>query len=306
MKLVRKIRKSLTVNTLRLGFELARKGDEKTIERIRKILNGFMKAALPLRIMLKTNIKSTGLSPDDIVDPYFERAVDQMVMLANILQVGLPKSGCLEKFKFDDSLSILKNVYARGKGVICIAPHLSSYPLIGGIISSKIPCVIYLRHNKDSKKMDITKAIAESNNQEIIFPPNEGAKSQRLQVAIDALRQGKAMFLTSDTPKKPHEGVPVQIFGKTAHFPAGVFVMSLRTGAPVVPTWWYWKDDSYHIRFTEPIELERGGGLQAKAADAVQLWGKDVDAFLREHPDMWWNWLDKRWAKILRNGSLSK
>ena len=68
MKPVRRIRKSLTVNTLRLGLNLARKGDEKTIERISRILNGFMKAALPLRIMLRTNIKSTGLSPDSIVD----------------------------------------------------------------------------------------------------------------------------------------------------------------------------------------------------------------------------------------------
>jgi hypothetical protein len=25
-----------------------------------------------------------------------------------------------------------------------------------------------------------------------------------------------------------------------------------------------------------------------------------VDAFLHDHPAIWWNWLDKRWTKILR------
>ena len=80
--------------------------------------------------------------------------------------------------------------------------------------------------------------------------------------------------------------------------------MSLRTGAPVVPTWWYWKDGVYHIRYSEPIEVLRGGGLRAKARVAMQQWGADVDAFLREHPEMWWNWLDKRWTNIILNGKL--
>jgi lauroyl/myristoyl acyltransferase len=77
--------------------------------------------------------------------------------------------------------------------------------------------------------------------------------------------------------------------------------MSLRTGAPVLPVWWYYKEGKYHITYTEPIELTRGGDLKAKACSAMQKWAADVDTFIRKHPDMWWNWLDKRWTKILRN-----
>jgi len=139
-----------------------------------------------------------------------------------------------------------------------------------------------------------------------VYPPHGATKAQRLQVAINVLRQGRMMFLTPDTPRKSHEGVPVSIFGRTAYFPTGVFVMSLRTGAPVVPTWWHWKDGVYHVRYTNPIELQRGGNLREKAELAMQQWGTDVDAFVRKHPDMWWNWLDKRWTQIIRNGSLSK
>ena len=138
----------------------------------------------------------------------------------------------------------------------------------------------------------------------MVYPPVGADKAARLKVGVDVLRQGKLMFLTPDTPRKPHEGTAVSIFGKTAYFPTGIFVMSLRTGAPVVPAWWYYQDGIYHAYFSKPIELVRGGGLREKTEAAMRKWAADADAFLHEHPEMWWNWLDKRWSKILCNGQL--
>jgi hypothetical protein len=31
-----------------------------------------------------------------------------------------------------------------------------------------------------------------------------------------------------------------------------------------------------------------------------------MDEQLHEHPEMWWNWLDKRWTRILRSRSRSE
>jgi len=56
----------------------------------------------------------------------------------------------------------------------------------------------------------------------------------------------------------------------------------------------------YHIRYGEPIELARGGDVKHKTAAAMRRWAQSVDDFLHEHPAMWWNWLDKRWTRILR------
>ncbi len=306
MKWSRKVRKKLTVRILQFGHELAQKGDRDKIEKMRDFLRTFLRYAFPLRSRLKTNIKKAGMNPDGLVDKYFERSIDQLMMLAHIAGEGLKDSGVLELFEFDDSIGILENAYSKGKGVITIAPHISGYPVLGGILSQKIPCVIYLRHNKDPKKMRITKEIAESGGGELVYPPKGTSKSQRLKVALDVLRDGKMMFITPDTPRKPYQGVEVNILGKKAHFPTGVFVMSLRTGAPVVPIWWHWDNGIYKISFTEQIELDRGGDLRQKTEQATQKWASDVDKFLREHPDMWWNWLDKRWTQIIRNGSLTK
>lgn len=301
MKWSRKIRKSCTVVLLRLGQRLAQKGDRRTLMRMRRTVRIFTATALPLRIMLRRNLRAAGVYRKDLVDAYFERAIDQLMMVAEIFQSG-PDSRCLGQFRSDDSFRYMEQAYAKGKGVICIAPHISGYPIFAGVISRRIPCVIFARRNEDPRKMNISESAVKMGKGELVYPPAGANKAQRLQVAIDVLRHGRMMFLTPDTPRKPHEGAAVTIFGRTAYFPTGIFVMSLRTGAPIVPAWWYYKDGIYHTYYSEPMELSRGGSLQQKTEAAMQKWASDVDVFLHEHPEMWWNWLDKRWSRILCNG----
>ena len=304
MKLTRKIRKKITLTLLMFGQFCATRGSYRTVERLRKTMRLFFRTCLPLRARLRTNIRCANLEPDGLVDAYFERGIDQMTMLAHGFRRDFDINMLVEQFKFDETYEILEKTYAKGKGVITIAPHLSGYPVYGAIISTRIPCTIYMRRNQDPRKMKITETVGKASGAELISAPVGATKAQRLQVSVNALRQGKMLFFTPDTPRKPDDGVAVEILGKTAHFPPGAFIMSLRTGSPVIPVWWYWKDGFYHISYSQPIELERGGNLREKSANAVREWGKQTDAFIREHPEMWWNWLDKRWTKILREGSL--
>ena len=293
------------IDLLRIGQRLATKGSYRSVERLRIAMRVFFRILLPLRWRLRANIRCTSLNPDGLVDGYFERGIDQMTMIAHAFRSDFHINMLVEQFKFDETFSLLEQIYAEGKGVITIAPHLSGYPIYGAVVSSRIPCTIYHRRNKDPRKMQITQTLAKASEEVILISPPVGAtKAQRLQVAIDALRRGEMLFLTTDTPRKPDDGVPVNILGKTAHFPTGAFVMSLRTGAPIVPVWWHWKKGFYHISYGEPIRLERGGRLREKAEAATRQWGAQVDTFIREHPEMWWNWLDKRWTKIIRDGSL--
>ena len=149
--------------------------------------------------------------------------------------------------------------------------------------------------------MSLNQAIGDAGKGELLYAPYGATKAQRLKVITDAIKKGKMVFICADTPRKFDSGVPVKIFDRTAYFPSGVFIMSLRTGAPVVPVTWHWENNQYHIHYDNPIELTRGGDLKRKAAEAIQKWAQTVDAFLHEHPEMWWNWLDKRWTYIIRD-----
>lgn len=302
MTFTRNLRKRLTNGFLRWGQDMALKSDYAGVERLRKILLGLTRTTIPLRNRLQRNMKLAGVYQPHLINAHFERVVDQIIMLAHVLRAGFPQSGCSEKFAFDDSFKLLEQAYAKGKGLVCIAPHICGYPVYPPIVTPRIPCAIYLRQNKDPHKMKITQALGDAGDGELIYPSEGATRAQRLQIALDVLKEGRMLFICADTPRKPHQGVPVTIFGRTAYFPTGVFIMSLRTGAPVVPVTWHWREGQYHIHYDEPIELSRGGNLKTKAMAAVQKWAEGVDSYLHQYPEMWWNWLDKRWTRIIRNG----
>lgn len=298
----RQLRKTLTFGALRVGQELAQRGEGATVEGMRKGLIAFGRAALPLRARLRRNMKLAGVYRKGLVDEHFERAADHLAMMAHLFRAGASAAGCADRFVFDASIGHLEQACANGKGVVTIAPHLVGFPVYGPVVSPRVPCAVYLRRNRDPRKMRINEAIGQAAGSQLVAPPPGTPKSERLKVAIDVLRQGRQLYITPDTPRKPAEGVPVTILGRQTHFPLGVFVMSMRTGAPVVPVWWHWDGRKYRIRYDEPIELARGRGMRKKAASAVQRWAGKIDAYLHEHPEMWWNWLDKRWTRIIRDG----
>jgi len=301
--ILRRLRKDTTFGLLRMGMEVARQVDDAlVVEGLRTGLLATVGLMLPLRWRLVRTMVAAGVYRPGLAQAHFRRAIDQMTMLAHVFRAGFPDSGCPQRFRFDESFGLLQQAHAAGKGVINIAPHLCGYPIYPPVVSPRIPCSIYLRRNKDPRKMRINEAIGLAGEGHLVSPPPGATRAQRLQVAVDVLRAGRMLYITPDTPRKAHEGVPVTIFGRQVFFPTGVFVMSLRTGAPVVPTVWHWLDGAYHIRYGEPIELTRGGRLKAQAQAATQQWARSVDGFLHEHPEMWWNWLDKRWTRILRNG----
>ena len=299
----RSVRKSLTFAALQLALRASQRSrNGNAVEAMRYGLLALTRAVIPLRQRLATNMKLVGLYQAGLLDAHFERAVDQLCMIGHVLRANVARSGCLQRFRFDDSFKLVEQAYAAGKGVIHIAPHICGYPLYAAVVSPRIPCAVYLRRNTDPRKARIDREVGLAGEGEVVVPPKGTSKAQRLQVAISVLRQGKMMFITPDTPRKPDQGVAVKILGRRTWFPTGVFIMAARTGAPVVPAFWLWHDGTYHVRYSEPLEIKRGGGIGRRTEAATVHWAKSVDAFLRKHPAMWWNWLDKRWTQIIRNG----
>ncbi|MHC4280871.1 MAG: hypothetical protein ACYSUJ_12050, partial [Planctomycetota bacterium] len=102
---------------------------------------------------------------------YFERAIDQMILMARVIHGSFYSSGYVDKFRIDDSFKFLQQAYDKGKGVINIAPHLCAYPLYAAPVSTRIPCVVYSRNSKDPLKMRITDIAANKVKAEWVYPP---------------------------------------------------------------------------------------------------------------------------------------
>ena len=202
MQDLRQLRKTFVFGALRIGMEVAQRTDNQAvIEALRGLLLNLTRTAIPLRKRLARNMKLVGVYHKGLLDAHFERAVDHFIMLAHIFRAGFAKSGCPEKFKFDESFRLLEQAYAGGKGVISISPHICGFPVYAPLVTPRIPCSSYVRRNRDPRKMRITEAIALVAGGPLVYPPEGATRAKRLQGDIDVLREGKMLFITPDTPR---------------------------------------------------------------------------------------------------------
>jgi hypothetical protein len=49
------------------------------------------------------------------------------------------------------------------------------------------------------------------------------------------------------------------------------------------------------------MSLSARGDRENRAAAVMGRFAELMDRCLREQPETWWNWLDKRWTRIIRN-----
>jgi lauroyl/myristoyl acyltransferase len=258
------------------------------------------RACLPLRMRLARTMRAAGVYRKGLVDLHLERAADQMTFLMHIFRAGFPDSGVAGRFRFDESFHHLQQAYDARRGVLVVSPHLCCYPLVPRILSDRIPCSIYLRRSREHRKHRINEAIGTAGGGHLVYPPENATRLERLTAAIRVLREGRMLFITPDLPRKADEGVPVRILGRDVHFPTGVAIMAMRTKAPIVALDWHCREGVYNVRCHEPMDLSGRGDRQRRAAAAIRRFAELMDECLRRQPEMWWNWLDKRWTKIIR------
>ncbi len=303
MALSRRLRKDAVMRLLEGGAYLARRCNRRQVDIVHRVALGMVKACLPLRVRLARNMKAAGLYRRGLVDLHFDRAADQMFMLMHVLRAGFDASGAADRFRFDDSLRHLDAIRASGRGALIISPHLCGYPLFPRVLADRFPCSIYLRRSPDPRKHRVNMMVGAAGDGHMVYPPADGARSERLFVALRVLREGRGLYLTPDLPRKPDEGTEVHVLGRRAYFPVGVVIMAMRARVPIVMVDWHWSDGVYRVRCHEPLDVSSSGCRSEAAGSVLRLFAARMDEVVRAHPEMWWNWLDKRWTWLLRTGS---
>ncbi len=300
MPFFRRMRKEAVTNLLRAGMHASQRGSADGVHFLQGVALTAVKACVPLRMRLARNMKAVGIYRRGLVDRHFERAADQLGFLMRIFQAGFPGSGVGKEWRFDESFQHLQDAYDAHRGVLIIAPHLCGYPVLPPVLTQRLPCSIYLRRSADPRKHEINKAIGQAGGGHLVYPPANATRAQRLNVALQILRERRMLYLTPDLLRKPDKGTPVTIFGRDVYFPTGVPIMAMRTGALVVMVFWHYHDGQYHIRFHEAMDFSGRGDRRRRAAECMSRFAKLMDECLREQPELWWNWLDKRWTWTLR------
>jgi len=106
--------------------------------------------------------------------------------------------------------------------------------------------------------------------------------------ALRLLEQGGIVAAHGDRDFND-QGWPVEFFGATAKLPPGPFLLAARARALLVPTFFLLTQDRrFHVIYEEPMELEGGDDINARARAAMDAWARCLERRIREAPAQWY------------------
>ncbi len=177
----------------------------------------------------------------------------------------------------------LSGILASGKGGIVLTAHLGNWEL-GAIALSRLGLpmhVVALPHG--DPRMN---AFFDRQRQRCgvsVVPVGAHATRQCLRI----LRRGELLGIVGDHEFGPN-GVSVSFLGRAVELPRGPAILSLRTGAPVVPTFLI-REDAWRFRLylEEPIYPPQHSCASRDTHDLTQTYAAVLARYIQRFPTQW-------------------
>lgn len=183
----------------------------------------------------------------------------------------------------------LQAAYDKGKGVICLIPHLSSWefaaitpPMLGYETSAASAAM----------KMKILQ------KRMVRFRERRGMKNITRDGSyaklVEVLKKGECLIIMIDQDTKVKSAF-VHFMGKLAYTPIGASRLAFDTGAAVVPMAMTRKEDgNYRFIIKPEIPLVDTGDLEKDLIENTQNQTNAMEDFIRSYPTQW-VWMHPRW-----------
>lgn len=267
-----------------------------------RTLGSFVGSILPLRMRVQRNME-LALGKDNVparaAREYCNKLGWWAAYAMQIYHRGLVESGVCDWLVFDESVAILEEALARGRGVIYAVPHLIAHEITAGIMARKYPTVGLVRESKYEPHMRVKQHYyVTAGGCNVIFRPRRGNVASDMRVCTRSLKQGNILVITPDLLVRPGEGVAVDLLGRKINLRPGIISLAMFTGAPVVSVFLHWESDRVVIRCRDVREYPRTGDREQTMQNGMQQWCDVFGEYLRSDPSSWQFWLDRHWAQV--------
>jgi lauroyl/myristoyl acyltransferase len=172
-----------------------------------------------------------------------------------------------------------------GKGVILALPHLGGWEWAGRWLTDQGIGLTVVVEKVEPPELFEWFVDMRSRLGMNVVPLGDGAARE----VLGALGRNHIVCLLCDRDIQ-RNGVEVEFFGERTTLPPGPAMLSLRTGAPLLPTAVYFTDrtDGHLGVVRPPLSIERsGGGLRADVAALTQLLAHELEDLIRRAPEQW-------------------
>jgi lauroyl/myristoyl acyltransferase len=170
--------------------------------------------------------------------------------------------------------------YGQGKGVILASAHLGPVSFVGQmVLAHGYPVALPVEVETSEFQRSVNRARGGAGLQLIRTDSSLGI--------FRVLREGKVLGILADRAVTG-VGARVEFFGRPALLPTAAVVLSLRTGAPLLPSFAGRGDDGVlTATFEAPLEIPRTGDRDADVREGVQRFARVLERYVRNAPEEW-------------------
>lgn len=180
----------------------------------------------------------------------------------------------------------------RGKGAICITPHLGNWEMGGLLFSFKGGTlnVLTLDEEDPGTKSYREEMRRRAGIRNIYIDPADDSPMAILD-AVQALRRNEIVAMLGDRVETP-KTMTFDFFGRKTPFPIGVAILSMATGAPVLPVFVVLEKSRKYLAVIEsPIffHADARGDREEVIRKGMEALIKKFEAYIEKYPDQWYN-----------------
>lgn len=180
----------------------------------------------------------------------------------------------------------------RGKGAICVTPHLGNWEM-GGLLFSfrggrlNVLTLDESDLNTKSYREEMRRRAGIKN---IYIDPKDDSPMAAID-AVRALKRNEIVAMLGDRAET-QKTMTFDFFGRKTPFPIGVAILSMATGAPVLPVFVVLEKSRKYRGIIEcPIFFDAHGREDREVVirRGMETLIKKFEAYIEKYPDQWYN-----------------
>lgn len=197
-----------------------------------------------------------------------------------------------EELRRHVEVSGLENIRAaheKGKGVLVLTGHFGNWemlPVLADLIGHPAG---FIYRPLDAAPLDRFLAETRTRFNHFGIP-----KKRSFRRILAALGKKESIYLLMDQNTSRKQGVFVPFFGMPASTNAGLALLALRTGAPVVPIFLARKEDGFKGIILPEVPLIKTGDKEKDIEMNTLAYNQVIESVVRQYPDQWF-WAHRRW-----------
>lgn len=193
------------------------------------------------------------------------RSLDEKFIKQNVRITGLEY--------FQDELK-------KNSGIIGLTAHIGNWELLGIIMSKlgfRLNSVALTHDNRLVNKIFVGQRQSAGSN--VLGLGN-------IRGCISALKRNEILALVGDKDFS-NNSVTVKFFGRDAEFPRGPAMLSLRTGARILPGFLLREKDGFNMILHGPIQFEKKGIFEEDVVELTRSYVSVIENIVRQYPTQW-------------------